>query len=113
MDPTGAHFHLNALVKDGVLTRRRDRRMYRYSMVSGNCIAPSDEGDAVESATTKADQAEKVARSLAEKGLYRRAATVLTEVIGMLKTEREVQRVSRIRHQCLMSAKRQNQGVQA
>lgn len=38
MDPSGVYPHLNALFSAGVLTRRRDCRKYRYSVVPGMYI---------------------------------------------------------------------------
>ncbi|WP_320734048.1 helix-turn-helix domain-containing protein [Enterobacter kobei] len=113
MDPSGVYLHLNTLFNAGILTRRRDCRKYRYSVVPGMYIESDKAHIPTKKSIPRAEEIESLAMELIERGLHRRAATVLTEAIGLVKTEREVQRVSRLRHQCLMSAKRQHHGAQA
>lgn len=113
MDPSGVYLHLNTLFNAGILTRRRDCRKYRYSVVPGMYIESDKAHIPTKKPIPRAEKIESLAMELIKRGLHRRAATVLTEAIGLVITEREVQRVSRLRHQCLMTAKRQHHGAQA
>ncbi|MCE1610326.1 winged helix-turn-helix transcriptional regulator [Enterobacter ludwigii] len=113
MDPSGVYPHLNALFSAGILTRRRDCRKYRYSVAPGMYIESDTNRIPTKKPVLRAEEIESLANKLIERGLHRRAATVLTEALGLVKTEREVQRVSRLRTQCLITAKRQYQGAEA
>jgi len=105
------HLYLTEMINAGILTRRRDKRMYRYTIVPGMYVERDNRPAETDESVSRAKAAEALAMDLKERGLFRRAATVLTEVIGMMRTEREVQRVSALRHDCLACAKRLPQGL--
>jgi len=107
LDSTHLHAYIHELIDLGIVERRRTGRGYRYSIADGVDIESIYTDPHIQRDRDAAMQAEHLAQQLIERGLLRRAATVLTDAMGLLATASEVHRIARLRHKCLMQARRE------
>lgn len=98
---------LRELSDDGVITRSRNSVQYTYTAVPHanipDVILPcmEEKCDPV-----KMQAAEQKAKALEEKGLWRRAAAVYSDMFGIACSAVEVARIAKRRKECLRQAGR-------
>lgn len=99
---------LRALTKQGTIIREHNGTQYVYTAAAGADIpdlqlpfmlAKSPDPE-------KLQAAERKAKELEEKGLWRRAATVYTSILDLACNSNEVLRIVQRRNDCLLTAKR-------
>lgn len=102
--------HLRRLHAAGKLRRRHNGAQYVYRVTAGVDIpdvkVPEPAIRATPEKTQKVKDAIVQARQLEEKGLYRRAATAYTAILGMVSTSSEMWNIARQRSRCLRNAAR-------
>lgn len=107
MASTTAGKHLRSLSVEGVLTRTHNGTQFCYAVAPGASIP-----DVVlpcmlqESDPVKILAAETKAKALEEKGLWRRASTVYSEMLDIACSSIEVARIAQRRDECLRMARR-------
>ncbi|MFX2623429.1 PerC family transcriptional regulator [Enterobacter asburiae] len=98
---------LRELSDDGVITRSRNSVQYTYTAVPHadiqDVILPCMEE---KSDPVKMQAAEQKAKALEEKGLWRRAAAVYSDMFGIACSSVEVARIAKRRKECLRQAGR-------
>lgn len=98
---------LRELSDDGVITRSRNIVQYTYTAVPNadipDVILPCMEE---KSDPIKMQAAEQKAKALEEKGLWRRAAAVYSDMFGIACSSVEVSRIAKRRKECLRMAER-------
>lgn len=98
---------LRALTVNGTITRSHNGTQYVYNAVPGAGIPEvtlpfmKEKSDPV-----KTRKAESIARNLESRGLWRRAATVYTDMLAIARNSVEVSRIAQRREECLRMAKR-------
>ncbi|WP_434642124.1 hypothetical protein ACMYSK_09175 [Klebsiella sp. I138] len=101
---------LRKLTEVGKLTRYHNGTQFVYLVTPGvevpEVVLPelaphADKGDVQQVKT-----AVVLAKELEEKKLWRRAATVYTNILGMTATANELWRIARLRSRCLRNARR-------
>ncbi|MBZ7262449.1 PerC family transcriptional regulator [Klebsiella oxytoca] len=106
LDHSCAYGHLASLIKSKILISHRSGRENKYQASPGILLENPYEKKYRCTNSEKVKHAEKQAAVLAEKGFHRRAATLLTEVIGLVNTESDVRRIASIRTMYLKNARR-------
>jgi hypothetical protein len=108
IDTSLAHLHLTTLVNDGILSREKHGRQYVY-MVCPGIYVEAQYVPELHAGDSKIAAGEAKASALLERGLPRRAATVLAELLALAKSEGEARRIIMFRKKCLLTAKQQRQ----
>ncbi|MBM3071686.1 PerC family transcriptional regulator [Enterobacter sp. RHBSTW-00994] len=98
---------LRELSDEGVILRSRNSVQFIYTAVDGAPIPDVILPCMVEKSDPVLTQAaEAKAKALEEKGLWRRAAAVYSDMLGIACTAVEVSRIAKRRSECLRMAKR-------
>ncbi|WP_213322396.1 hypothetical protein [Klebsiella aerogenes] len=105
IDHSNAYGYLASLVKEKMLVSKRCGRENKYQVNPAVYVESKYSSQYLPADAEKVKNAELKASELMANGLPRRAATVLTEAIGMVGTESDVRRIARMREECLKSAK--------
>ncbi len=98
---------LRQLSDEGVIIRSRNSTQYTYAAAPGADIPDQtlpcmvEKGDPV-----KTMAAEKKAKELEGRGLWRRAAAVYSDMLGIACSSVEVARIAKRRSECLRMARR-------
>ena len=102
--------HLRRLYAAGKLRRWHNGVQYVYHVTAGVDIPdvklPEPAIRATPEKTQKVKDAIVQARQLEERGLYRRAATAYTAILGMASNSSEMWNIARQRNRCLRNAAR-------
>lgn len=98
---------LRELSDEGVIIRLRDSVQYTYRAVSHADIPDVILPCMVEkSALVRMQAAEQKAKELEDRGLWRRAAAVYSDMFGIAGSAVEVARIAKCRNDCLRQAGR-------
>ncbi|WEE19120.1 PerC family transcriptional regulator [Citrobacter koseri] len=98
---------LRALTVSGTITRSHNGTQYVYDVEPGAVIPDvtlpfmEEKSDPV-----KTQAVESIARNLESRGLWRRAATVYTDMLAIASNSVEVARIAQRREECLRMARR-------
>lgn len=101
---------LRKLTESGKLTRFHNGTQYVYRVTPGvdvpDVVLPELAPRSEKSDVQKVKTAVVLAKELEEKKLWRRAATVYTNILGMTATANELWLFARLRSRCLRNARR-------
>lgn len=101
---------LRKLSETGKLTRFHNGSQYVYLVTPGvevsDVVLPELAPRAKSVDVQQVKTAVVLAKELEEKKLWRRAATVYTNILGMTATANELWRIARLRSRCLRNARR-------
>lgn len=101
---------LRKLTESGKLTRFHNGNQYVYRVTPGvevpDVAFPEQAPRAEKGDIQQVKTAVVLAKELEEKKLWRRAATVYTNILGMTDTANELWRIARLRSRCLRNARR-------
>ncbi|HBR0964226.1 PerC family transcriptional regulator [Klebsiella pneumoniae] len=101
---------LRKLTESGKLTRFHNGTQYVYRVTPGvdvtDVVLPELAPRSEKSDVQKVKTAVVLAKALEEKKLWRRAATVYTNILGMTATANELWHFAQLRSRCLRNARR-------